>query len=75
VAKKLVTLVAACALALALATSALADPANRFPEGVPPAGNSQACDVVPGTPAADTGSATGRANKTALVVDACFGGP
>jgi hypothetical protein len=75
VTKQLVALVAACALALGLATSALAGPANHFPEGVPPAGNSQACEVVSGTPASVTGSATGSANKTALFVDACEGGP
>ena len=70
-----VALAAACALALALATSALAGTDGRFPEGVPPAGKAKACTVVPGTPASATGSDTGSANKTALVVDACFGGP
>ena len=74
--RRLTALLAApSALALALATPALASPANHFPEGVPPAGKSRACSVLPGTPASATGSATGSANKTALIVDACFGGP
>ena len=74
--RRLTALLAApCALALALPTSAFADPDNHFPEGVPPAGKSRACSIVPGTPASATGSARGSANKTAVITDACFGGP
>jgi hypothetical protein len=75
VTKGLVALVAACALALALASPALAGTNSHFPEGVPPAGNSQACAVVLGTPASLTGSDTGFANKSDLFADACLGGP
>jgi hypothetical protein len=67
-----VSLVAACALLLALATSALADTTGNFPEGVTPG---EACTSIPGPLVLASGSATGRANKLALAVDACFGGP
>ncbi len=71
----IVALVAACALMLALATSAVADTDGHFPEGVSTPGTENACDVLLGTPAVVTGSDTGFANKEALYLDACLGGP
>jgi hypothetical protein len=71
----LVSLVAACALMMALAGSAFADTDGHFPEGVSTPGTENACNVLLGTPAVVTGSDTGFANKFALYVDACLGGP
>jgi hypothetical protein len=66
-----VSLVAACALLAALATSALADTDGHFPEGTPAGQAGQGCETVPGTAANGSGSATGGANKTDLFVDSC----
>jgi hypothetical protein len=66
-----VSLLAACALLAALATSALADTDSHFPEGV----TLEGCETVLGTGAPFKGSPTGVANKVALGIDACFGGP
>lgn len=72
----LVSLVVACALMLALAGSALATGTDsHFPEGVSNAGTENACAVLAGTPAVETGSTTGLGNKEALYFDACLGGP
>jgi hypothetical protein len=72
-----VSLVASCALMLALATSALGGTDSNFPDGVPMNGNAgvTACTTLAGVPASTTGSDTGFANKTDLFVDACLGGP
>jgi hypothetical protein len=67
----LVSLVAACALMAAIATSAVASTDGHFPEGVSTPGTQNACAVVFGTPAAVTGSDTGFANKGSLFDDAC----
>jgi hypothetical protein len=67
-----VSLVAACALMLAVGASAFASTDSHFPEGVT-GGN--ACSTVVGTPANGSGSAPGAANKDALFTDACLGGP
>jgi hypothetical protein len=67
-----VSLVAACALLVAVATSAFADTDSHFPEGV---SSGQACTTVLDGPAVGAGSVTGVANKVALGVDACLGGP
>jgi hypothetical protein len=69
----LVSLVAACALMAAIATSAVADTDGNFPEGVSTPGTATACATVVGTPAAVTGSDTGLANKGSLFADACQG--
>jgi hypothetical protein len=69
----LVSLVASCALMLALATSALGGTDSHFPEGVSTPGTENACAVLLGTPAVVTGSDTGFANKFDLYVDACLG--
>ena len=72
----LVSLVAACALMMALASSALATGTdNHFPEGVSTPGTANACAVLLDTPAVVTGSDTGFANKMALYVDACVNPP
>jgi len=63
-----VSLVATCALLLALATSALAGTDGHFPEGVT---SGQGCSTVVGSPANGSGSATGQANKNDLFADAC----
>ena len=71
----LVSVVAACALMMALAGSAFATGTDsHFPEGVSTPGTQNACNVLLGTPAVVTGSDTGFANKSALYVDACLGG-
>jgi len=72
----IVSVVAACALVMGFASSAVADTASHFPEGVSSPGVANACAVLLGTPAvANTGSATGFGNKVDLYVDACLGGP
>jgi hypothetical protein len=71
----LVSLVAACALMMALGGSALASTDSHFPEGVSTAGTENACAVVGSSPAAVTGSDAGFANKASLFADACAGGP
>jgi hypothetical protein len=71
----LVSLVAACALMMALAGSAFASPDSHFPEGVSTPGTQNACTVLSTSPAALTGSDTGFANKGELFTDACLGGP
>lgn len=71
----LVALVAACALMVAMATSAVASTDSHFPEGVSTPGTENACAVLLGTPAVVTGSDTGFANKAALYTDACLDGP
>jgi hypothetical protein len=70
----LISLLAAGALIGSFAPVALANNGD-FPEGVPPAGNYQVCTVIPTTPAFTTGSPTGFANKAAVYIDACLGGP
>ena len=70
----LVSLVAACALMMALAGSAFASTDSHFPEGVSTPGTQNACTELSTSPAALTGSATGFANKSALFADACLGG-
>jgi hypothetical protein len=59
----------------AMATSAAASTDSHFPEGVFTPGTENACAVLAGTPAVVTGSDTGLANKEALYIDACLGGP
>ena len=71
----LVSLVAACALMVALAGSALASPDSHFPEGVSTPGTANACTVLSTSPAALTGSDRGFANKGELFTDACLDGP
>jgi hypothetical protein len=71
----LVSLIAACALMAAMATSAFASPDGHFPEGVSTPGTQNACTVLSTSPAALTGSDTGFANKGELFTDACLGGP
>jgi hypothetical protein len=71
----LVSLVAAGALMMALAGSAFGGTNGHFPEGVSNAGTENACAVLAGTPAVETGSTTGLGNKEALYFDACLGGP
>jgi hypothetical protein len=71
----LVSLVAACALMMAMAGSAVAGTDSHFPEGVSTPGTVNACATVGGSPAAVTGSATGFANKSNLFADACLGLP
>ena len=76
----LVSVVAACALVMALAGSAFATGTDsHFPDGVPMNANAgvNGCTVLATTPASQpgTGSDTGFANKAALYVDACLGGP
>jgi hypothetical protein len=73
----LVSLVAACALMMALAGSAFASTDSHFPDGVPmsPTAGVTGCTVLSTSPATTTGSATGLGDKTALFVDACLGGP
>jgi hypothetical protein len=71
----LVSLVAACALMMALAGAAFASPDSHFPEGVSNAGTQNACTVLSTSPAALTGSDRGFANKGELFTDACLGGP
>jgi len=72
-----VSLVAACALMVAFATSALAGTDSHFPDGVPmsPTAGVTGCTVLSTSPATATGSATGLGNKADLFVDACLGGP
>ena len=70
----ILSLVAACALMVAFATSAFAGTDSNFPEITTP-GTGTACTEVGGSPATSTGSATGFANKMDLFVDACLGGP
>jgi hypothetical protein len=70
----LVSLVAVCALMMALAGSAFASPDSHFPEGVSTPGTENACTVLSTSPAALTGSDTGFANKGELFMDACLGG-
>jgi len=70
----LVSLIAACALMAAMATSAVASTDSHFPEGVSTPGTATACAVIAGTPAFVTGSNTGFANKANLYIDACLGG-
>ncbi|HEX3292906.1 MAG TPA: hypothetical protein VHR38_04135 [Solirubrobacterales bacterium] len=69
-----ISLVAACALMAAMATSAVASTDSHFPDGIPGQGGANACATIPGTPAGVTGSATGLANKGDLFTDACLGG-
>ena len=69
----LVSLVAACGLMAAMATSAVASTDSHFPEGVSTPGTENACNVLLGTPAVVTGSDTGLANKADLYADACLG--
>jgi len=69
----LISLVAACALMAAMATSAVASTDSHFPEINPP-GGATACAAIAGSPVLGTGSATGLANKSALFNDACMGG-
>jgi hypothetical protein len=71
----LVSLVAACALMVALAGSVLASPDSHFPEGVSTPGTANACTVLSTSPAALTGSDRGFANKGELFTDACLDGP
>ena len=71
----LVSLVAACALMMALVGSAFASPDSNFPEGVSNAGTQNACATVGAGPGAVTGSVTGLTNKGELFADACLGGP
>jgi hypothetical protein len=70
----LVSLVAACALLAAMATSAVASTDSHFPEINPP-GGATACAAIAGSGAIGSGSDTGLANKGALLTDACLGGP
>jgi hypothetical protein len=72
-----VSLVAACALMVALATSAFASTDSHFPDGVPmsPTAGVTGCTVLSTSPATTTGSSTGLGNKADLFVDACLGGP
>jgi hypothetical protein len=71
----LASLIAACALMAAMASSAVASTDSNFPEGVSNTGTATACTVIAGTPAFVTGSVTGFANKANLYIDACLGGP
>ncbi len=73
----LVSLVAACALMVAFAGSALASTDSHFPDGVPmsPTAGVTGCTVLSTSPATTTGSSTGLGNKADLFVDACLGGP
>lgn len=77
----LVSLASAFALMAAMATSAFASTDSHFPEGSHfregffPPGGVTACTVLSTSPATTTGSPTGLGNKTALIVDACLGGP
>jgi hypothetical protein len=71
----LASLIAACALMAAMATSAVASTDSNFPEGVSNPGTANACTVLSTSPASLTGSDTGFANKAALFTDACLGGP
>lgn len=75
----LVSLVAVCALMVAFGGSALASTDSHFPDGVPMSTTAgvTGCTVLATTPASQpgTGSDTGFANKAALYVDACLGGP
>jgi hypothetical protein len=72
-----VSLVAACALMMALAGSALGGTDSNFPDGIPvnPQAGVTACTTLAGTAAVSTGSDTGLANKGDLFTDACLGGP
>jgi hypothetical protein len=72
-----VSLVAACALMMAVATSALGGTDSHFPDGAPmsPTAGVTACTVLSTSAATTTGSPTGLGNKTDLFVDACLGGP
>ena len=69
----LISRVAACALMAAMATSAVASTDSHFPE-INPVGGATACASISGTPAVNTGSDSGLANKSALLNDACLGG-
>mgnify|MGYP003527654039 FL=1 len=73
----LVSLVAACALMMALVGSAPAATNGHFPDGVPmsPTAGVTGCTVLSTSPAIATGSSTGLGNKAALFADACLGGP
>ncbi len=73
----LVSLVAACALMMAMAGSAVAGTDSHFPDGAPmsPTAGVTGCTVLSTSPATTTGSSTGLGNKTDLFVDACLGGP
>ena len=72
-----VSLVAACALMVAFATSAFAGTDSHFPDGAPmnPTAGVTGCTVLSTSAATTTGSPTGLGNKTDLFVDACLGGP
>jgi hypothetical protein len=69
----LVSLVAACALMMALAGSASAKTNGNFPEINPP-GAATACAAILDSGAVGTGSEIGLGNKSDLLNDACFGG-
>ncbi|MGC1813832.1 MAG: hypothetical protein WA696_06810 [Solirubrobacterales bacterium] len=65
--------VAATAAVMALPGSASANTDGHFPEINPP-GAATACAAVLGSGAIGSGSETASANKSALLIDACFGG-
>ena len=73
----LASLVAACALMMAMAGSAVGGTDSHFPDGAPmsPTAGVTGCTVLSTSPATTTGSSTGLGNKADLFVDACLGGP